>query len=127
MLPLDVLEALKRISDRSKETAARLAQIEAGVVRGPQGPQGPQGDPGENAPAPTPEQIESAVSKWVESNIERITGPKGDDGRDGADAKPVDYEAINRWLVDLTKASADAEIEEVKSILASADGKAKKV
>ena len=49
--------------------------------RGPAGPQGPRGEPGLSV---TQEQVEAVVNAWLDSNVDRLRGPAGPPGRDGA-------------------------------------------
>ena len=44
---------------------------------------GPPGPPGQSV---TQEQVEATVNAWLDSNIDRIRGPKGDAGKDGSTA-----------------------------------------
>lgn len=66
-------------------------------AEGPQGPQGPQGDTGPQGPQgrpPTEQEIELAVSIWMQANRNSLRGTdgrRGDDGadgRDGVDGRP---------------------------------------
>lgn len=44
---------------------------------------GPPGPPGQSV---TQEQVEATVNAWLDSNIDRIRGPKGEPGKDGSTA-----------------------------------------
>lgn len=73
-------------------------QVKADPVPGPEGPAGPQGtqgEPGDDAPAPTQEQVDLAVSRLcLETTLCR--GEDGTDGADGANVTPAMVEVAVR-------------------------------